>query len=174
MIAEQRARRAEEERARRVRKNMWLTHHWPEEYDRCAQVRGRHLCRRCLILYPLALTVMGLALAGVHPWPESSDVWIIWGLCIPATLEFLAEKLLGVTYSARRQVVVTALVAVALGRGLAYEIDDRWSWNFWGPVFVFGGIWFAAAVYRAQQTMMQQALEASLRDGDLSNPDTDV
>ena len=58
----------------------------------------------------------------------------------------MAEKLPGTPYSARRQIVVTALVALAIGRGLAYEIDDRWSWNFWGPVLVFGSTWFAAAV----------------------------
>ena len=34
---------------------MWLSHHWPSDYDRCAVVAGRHVCRRCLVLYPLAL-----------------------------------------------------------------------------------------------------------------------
>ena len=64
--------------------------------------------------------------------------------------------------------MVTALVALAFGRGLAIEIDDRWSWAFWGPVLVFCSIWFAAALHRAQRTMFEQALEASLADGDLA------
>lgn len=168
LIADQKERRAEEDRARRARRDLWISHHWPDEYHRCATVGGRHVCRRCLVLYPIALAVMALALAGWQPWPASLDLWFIWGLCIPATLDFMAEKLFDVDYSARRQVMVTALVALALGRGLAYEIDDRWSWNFWGPVLVFGSTWFAAALYRAQRTMFEQALEASRRDGEFA------
>lgn len=26
---------------------LWLSHHWPGEYDRCAMVARRHICRRC-------------------------------------------------------------------------------------------------------------------------------
>ena len=36
---------------------LWLSHHWPDDYDRCVVVGGRHVCRRCLVLYPLALAV---------------------------------------------------------------------------------------------------------------------
>ncbi|HET6663331.1 MAG TPA: hypothetical protein VFG94_03700, partial [Acidimicrobiales bacterium] len=32
-----------------------LSHHWPDEYDRCVTVGGRKVCRRCLVLYPTAL-----------------------------------------------------------------------------------------------------------------------
>lgn len=170
LIAEQNARRAEEDRAARERRRLWLTHHWASEYDRCAVVGGRHVCRRCLTLYPIAIAVLIASLAGLPPWPERLDVWFIWLLCIPATADFLAEKLLGVAYSPRRQIAVTALVAVALGRGLAHEVDDRWSWLFWGPVLVFGGLWFVAAVVHAQRAMFQDALERSRASGDLAEP----
>lgn len=168
LMAEQRARREVENQATHERRSLWRTHHWANEYDRCATVGGRHVCRRCLTLYPIALAVMALSLAGVPPWPASLDVWFVWGLCLPATLEFVAEKLADVPYSARRQVVVTALVAIAVGRGLAYEIDDRWSWIFWGPVLVFGSIWFLAAVTKARNLMFERALEASLESGEMS------
>ena len=168
LIAEQQARRVEEDDAARAKRSLWLSHHWPDEYERCAVVGGRHVCRRCLVLYPIALVVMALSLAGFAPWPEAYDVGFIWLLCVPATLDFMAEKLLGVDYSARRQIVVTALVALAFGRGLAHEIDDRWSWYFWGPVLAFCSTWFAAALYRAQRTMFEQALEASRLDGDFA------
>ena len=39
---------------------MWLSHHWPSGYDRCTVIAGRHVCRRCLVLYPVAL-VAGVA-----------------------------------------------------------------------------------------------------------------
>lgn len=127
------------------------------------------MCRRCLTLYPVALTVMLLSLAGIaSPWPADLDPWFIWLLCVPATVDFLAEKSDRVAYSPRRQVMVTAMVALALGRGLAHEIDARWSWHFWGPVLVFGSIWFAAALAKAQRTLFQAALEASMSSGDLA------
>ena len=108
------------------------------------------------------------ALVGAHPWPERLDVWFIWLLCIPATAEFVAEKLFDVAYSGRRQIGVTALVGIGLGRGLAYEIDDRWTWYFWGPVLVFGSIWFVAALSKARNTMFENALAGSLESGELS------
>jgi hypothetical protein len=160
--AAQAQRNAEAELERLAKRNLWLTHHWADEYDRCAVLGGRHVCRRCLTLYPIALTVMALSFVGLAPWPESLDPILIWLLCIPATLEFLAEKLGDVRYAPRRQVVVTAAVGLALGRGLAHEVDDRWSWLFWGPVLVFGTAWFLAALVKAQRTMMEKALEGSV------------
>ena len=87
-------------------------------------------------------------------------------LCVPATVEFLAEKLAGVAYDARRQTIVTLAVAVALGRGLALELDGRWSPTFWGPVIVFGTIWFLAAASAARRSLFEAALEASRRDAE--------
>lgn len=162
LIAAQQARRDDEEAARRAKRSMWLSHHWPEEYHRCAVIGGRHVCRRCLVLYPIALAVLFASLAGFQPWPSRLDVWFIWLLCIPATIDFLAEKLARVDYHPTRQIVVTALTALALGRGLGHELDDRWSWLFWGPVLVFGGIWFAAAVAHVQRKMFADALAASI------------
>jgi hypothetical protein len=168
LIVEQQARRADEDRAGAARRNLWRTHHWEAEYDRCTVVVGRHVCRRCLTLYPIAIAVMVVSLLGLQPWPERFDVWFIWLLCVPATAEFVAEKLLDVPYSAARQIAVSALVGLALGRGLAYEVDDRWSWYFWGPVLVFGSTWFLAAVTKARNAMFEDALKASLESGELS------
>lgn len=124
-----------------------------------------HVCRRCLTLYPIAFVVLALSFAGLSPWPSALDSVMIWVLCIPATVEFVAEKLWGVLYNGRRQILVTALVALALGRGFAHELDERWSLDFWGPVAVFGTIWFLAAVYRARNNMFEQALAGSREYG---------
>jgi len=142
------ARRATE----RSRESMWRTHHHRDQYDRCVVIRGRHVCRRCITLYPTSLTVAALSLAGVVLWPVQYDLWLIWGLCLPGTVDFALEQAGVVRYSARRQVWVTVLVALALGRGFAYELDSRWSWEFWGPVLVFGATWFAAAVIGSRRS----------------------
>ena len=52
---------------------MWLSHHWPPDYDRCAVVAGLHVCRRCLVLYPLARVVD--AGRGLGWW---SDAWALF------------------------------------------------------------------------------------------------
>ena len=135
---------AAREARRRAERALWHAHHWPDEYDRCVTVRGRPVCRRCLTLYPLALFTAVLSLAGVVLWPSALDLWLIWGLCLPATLDFVLEQLRVVTYSARRQVITTALLAPALGRGFGHELADRWTAEFWGPVFTFCTIWFVA------------------------------
>ncbi|MEM9464390.1 MAG: hypothetical protein AAGA90_03410 [Actinomycetota bacterium] len=133
---------------RRAAAHMWHAHHWPDEYHRCVTVGGRPVCRRCLTLYPAAI-VVGLAFVfGVSLWPAAADPWLIWALCLPATADFVLEQAGVIRYSARRQVITTALLAPALGRGFGYELTDSWSWEFWGPVLVFCTIWFIATLIR--------------------------
>lgn len=137
----------EERRAlERARRGMWLAHHWPEHFERCAVVAGRRVCRRCLVLYPLTIAIAVAAVADVVLWPRRFDPALIWLLSIPGTLEYVAEQLGMLRYRARRQVIATALTAIPLGRGLSYEFESRWSWYFWGPLLVFGSIWFIATI----------------------------
>ncbi len=129
------------------RKNMWLAHHWPDEYaERCFTVGRRHVCRRCAALYPLGLLVAVLSASGARWWPESADPFIIWALSIPATLAYCWEALGFIRYNAKVQVATTLLAAVAFGQALSYEFVERWSPEFWAPIFVFGSVWFLATV----------------------------
>jgi len=130
----------------RARRDMWLAHHWPDQYERCFMVVGRHVCRRCLVLYPLTLAVAFAAVGGFLLWPRSLDPELIWLLSIPGTIEYAADQLGVFRYNARRQIAATALTAIPLGRGMSYEFDHRWSWYFWGPLLVFGSVWFAATI----------------------------
>lgn len=141
-LSEIEKRQAEE----RAHAGMWLSHHWPDEYERCTVIRGRHVCRRCLTLYGSSLLVASMVLAGVAVFPASVELWLIWGLCLPATVDFVGEQLGWFRYSARRQVAVTLVLGPALGVGFAHELVDRWSWEFWGPVLVFCTVWFVAAL----------------------------
>lgn len=146
LVEHQRERREADQETRRARRALWLAHHWPDGYDRCVVIGSRHVCRRCLALYPLTLVVLVLTSAGVDLWPAGADPWMIWLLCVPATAEYVADALRLTGHRPARQVVATLLVALALGRGLAYEFEARWSAEFWGPLLAFGTIWFASAV----------------------------
>jgi hypothetical protein len=128
---------------------MWLSHHFPEDYDRCAVLGRRHVCRRCLILYPIAFAVMALSLAA--PWPGTWDRWVLVLLPVPAVVEFVLEHLGVIRYQPARQVAVTIPLGVALGRGFAMYVKDPTSRLFWGVVLGYGGLCLAVAVWSSRR-----------------------
>ncbi len=142
------AREAAEAADRKARRNMWLAHHWPDHYEeRCVMVGSTPVCRRCASLYPLGLLVAAASAAGFAPWPHAWDPWPIWLLSIPGTVAYVGEATGLFGYNVRWQVATTLLAAMAFGRGLGYELVERWSSQFWGPIAVFGGIWYLATIF---------------------------
>ena len=118
---------------------LWLSHHYPDDYDRCAVVARRHVCRRCLVLYPLAAVAMAVGLVG-SPWPDRWDVVLLAVLPLPAVVEFVGEHLGWLTYRPRRQVAVTVPLGLALGIGLARYLGDQGDLAFWAMVLGYGGV----------------------------------
>jgi hypothetical protein len=115
-----------------------LSHHPPSQYDRCFRVGGHHVCRRCVVLYPLAFAVAISSAFGAH-WPEPWDRTLLFLLPLPMTLEFVVERFGGIRYNARRQLLLTLLAAPALGRGFARYALHPGDRLFWGMVALFGG-----------------------------------
>lgn len=144
-FAEVAERRAADVAHERASKTLWLAHHWPHRYERCTVIAGRHVCRRCLWFYSISLVTLLMAAIGVSPWPASWDATMVWMLSIPATIEFIGGELGWWRYDARRQVVVTSVLGLAVGRGFHAELTNPGSWTFWGPTLVFGTLWFAVA-----------------------------
>jgi hypothetical protein len=123
---------------------MWLSHHWPDQYDRCAVVGGRHVCRRCLVMYPVA--IVAAVWAAIGPWwPRELDVWLIPLLPLPAVVDFVLDNLRVVRYSPVRQMVLTAIGAVAAGAGYLRYLDSPGDPLVWGTVLVYGAVCVAAA-----------------------------
>jgi hypothetical protein len=125
-----------------------LSHHPPDQYDRCLRVGRHHVCRRCAVLYPLAFAVAVASLAGLH-WPEAWDRTLMYLLPLPVTLEFVVERLGGIRYHAGRQMLATLLAAPALGRGFARYIAHPSDRLFWSMVVLFGGTALIALVLTA-------------------------
>lgn len=133
---------------------IWLSHHHPAEYDRCALVRGRHVCRRCLLIWPLCYTIMFLALAGVR-WPRSLDWPLLILLPVPAAIEFVLEHFHRIAYDRTLQTWVTIPMAVALGVGFERYLNDQNDTLFWGCTIVYSTIYLAAAYLGAQGSAPQ-------------------
>jgi hypothetical protein len=147
ILARHRERNEQEAAEARARRWFWLTHHWPEHYaERCVRVGSRHFCRRCSALYPIGFAVAFAAATGRPLWPDAWDPLAIWLLCLPGTVAFSGEMLGWFGYSRRWQVGTTLIAALAFGKALGYELVERWSPEFWGPIAVFGGLWFFASV----------------------------
>ncbi len=117
---------------------LWLAHHYPEDYDRCIVVGRSHVCRRCIVLYPLALLVM-LVMLGWHP-AAPVDVALLVVLPLPALVELSLEQLGVLTYEPRRQMIVTVPLALGLGRGFAIYLEDQTSRLFWGVVIGYTAV----------------------------------
>ncbi len=129
----------------------WLTlliaHHYPEDYDRCTFVFGRPVCRRCLFLYGPTLIVIGLQYTR-FAMPETWDP-LLTGLAVPATLEFILERLGKLHYHPSRVVATSLLLSVPLGRAFWHYFQDPGDPRGWGFVLVFGIPALSAALYRA-------------------------
>ncbi len=115
--------------------SMWLSHHWPSRYDRCTHIGGKHICRRCLVLYPVSISVALLAGAGLH-WPDSWDPWMFWILPIPGVVEFVLDVMGVIRHRPLRQVIVSALLAVAYGKILWRYSHDPGNSLVWAVVLV--------------------------------------
>lgn len=124
---------------------MWLSHHWPHAYDRCAVVGGLHVCRRCLILYPLAI-VTGIVVSIGSWWPHGIDAWVLWLFPLPGVIEFVADNIGAVRYSPTRQVALSAAGAVAAGVGYTRYLDETLDPLVWSVVGVYTAVCVAGVV----------------------------
>jgi hypothetical protein len=121
---------------------LWLSHHWPEQYDRCTVIGRSHVCRRCLWFWPATFLSMAAALAGL-PWPDRLDPWLLALLPVPVVAEWWLEQLGAVRYSPTRQVVLSLVCAPAVGVGLARYLVDPGDALFWTVVAAYAVVCLA-------------------------------
>jgi hypothetical protein len=129
---------------------MWLSHHWPDGYDRCAVIAGRHVCRRCLVLYPVAL-VTGIATSIGGWWPHGLDPWVLWLGPLAGTVEFVLDNLRAISYVALRQMVLSTGGAVAAGIGYVRYLDHHLDPLVWSVVAVYTTVCVAGVVVGARR-----------------------
>jgi hypothetical protein len=115
-----------------------LAHHPPARYERCLRIGPYHLCRRCAILYPIAVAFMAASLAG-WGWPVGWDRTLLMLLPLPVTLELVLERFGSIRYRPWRQIALTVVAAPALGRGFARYLLHPGDRLFWTMALLYGG-----------------------------------
>jgi len=129
---------------------LWIAHHYPEDYDRCVTIGRTHICRRCLVLYPLAFAVMALTLAGLR-WPMYLDPALLVLLPLPSVVEYVLEHVGVIGYQPTRQALLTVPLAVALGVGFGRYLDRPTDPLFWAIVVLYAGVCLSATVAGARR-----------------------
>lgn len=133
---------------------MWLAHHHRSERHKCVTISGRHVCRRCLVLYPLSIAIAVLHVLGVLP--DSLDVAVMWLAPIPLVIDWVAEHLGWVRHSPPRQVAVTALAAWPFGIALSRHATDPFELHATAAILTYGAICAAAWGVKIYRSMPEE------------------
>jgi hypothetical protein len=130
---------------------VWLTHHDPAQFDRCAIVGPLRICRRCLLLYPVTFVTLVLA----SGWARALWVDLIIGIVvpIPAVAEFALEHLGRIAYRPAVQAAVTIPVGAALGVGFDRYLRDHTDPLWWTVVVVYGAVCLASVLVAARRDL---------------------
>jgi hypothetical protein len=124
---------------------MWLAHHYPADYERCVRLGRHHVCRRCLVLYPIAVASLIAAAAGLR-WDRSLELVLLFAFPLPSTVEFVLEHIGATSYRPARQLALMVPLAVAFGVGLDRYLGHPADPLFWAVVVTYCTVWGAAAL----------------------------
>lgn len=130
---------------------MWLAHHHPGERHKCVNIAGRHVCRRCAVLYPLSIAVALATVFGLRI--EPAEVAIMWLAPVPLVVDWVAEHIGLWVHSPRRQVAVTALASWPFGIALARHAADPFEPRATTAIVVYGAICLAAWLVKLYREM---------------------
>lgn len=97
----------------------WLSHHRFAERHACFVCGPVFLCARCLGTYPVLLLVLAYQLRRPFAPPSlPADPFILYGLALPAVLDWSAGQLLRWRGHNGVRLVTGALLGVSLGRAV--------------------------------------------------------
>lgn len=101
----------------------WLSHHHPEEYDRCYAIGPLRVCARCLGVYPtMALTLVALFVLRA-PLEHRADLPAVLALTAPATLDWAFGRFRPHALSNPWRTATGIALGLALGRSLFIHLQ---------------------------------------------------
>ena len=100
-----------------------LSHHHPEEFDRCWKLGRVHVCARCLGLYPVLFATLAAQFAFHAPLEHSLDLPIALGLLAPALFDWAHGRFRPHAFSNPWRTSTGVLLGLALGRTLFIHLQ---------------------------------------------------
>ena len=128
-----------------------LAHHWPSENDRCTKIGTHYVCRRCVVLWPIALA-SGLIFAMLATGSFSRSTTLLVALCLPACVDFCLDNLAAIKYSPLRMQLLSIPLALGVGLGFARYFRNPSDASFWIVGIAFSAICGACALFGAHQS----------------------
>lgn len=96
----------------------WLSHHPPDELDRCYRFGSIHVCARCLGTYPVLFVGLAVQIALKAPLEHLLDWPVSIGLLLPATIDWALGRFDPHRFSNAWRTGTGALLGLALARSL--------------------------------------------------------
>lgn len=101
----------------------WLSHHPPDELDRCYRFGSVHVCARCLGTYPVMFAAIAAQLVARAPLSHPLDVPLAVGLLLPATLDWAYGRFFPHRFSNAWRTFTGALLGLGLARSLFIHLQ---------------------------------------------------
>jgi uncharacterized membrane protein len=101
----------------------WLSHHPPDERDRCYRLAGLHVCARCLGTYPVLAAGFFAQFALHAPLSNPLDVPLGVALVVPATLDWAWGRFRPHAFSNLWRTWTGALLGLGLARSLFIHVQ---------------------------------------------------
>jgi uncharacterized membrane protein len=103
--------------------SFWLSHHRPDELNRCYAFGQVHVCARCLGTYPVLFAVFLIQFARHAPLSHPLEVPMVVVLTLPALLDWAYGRFRPEGGSNALRTATGVLLGVALGRTLFVHVQ---------------------------------------------------
>jgi len=118
----------------------WLSHHGPDEFDRCYRFGQVHVCARCLGTYPVMFAAIAAQLALRFPLHHVLDVPLGIALVLPATLDWAIGRFQPHRFSNPWRTLTGALLGLGMGRSLFIHLQQPMPPVLLAQAFVVTGV----------------------------------
>ncbi len=101
----------------------WLSHHPPDELDRCYRLGAVHVCARCLGTYPVMFAAIVAQVALRFPLEHPLDVPLCVALVLPATIDWALGRFDPHRFSNAWRTLTGIFLGLGLGRSLFIHLQ---------------------------------------------------
>ena len=101
----------------------WLSHHPPDELDRCYRFGSVYICARCLGTYPVMFALIAAQIVLRAPLDHPWDLPVCSALVLPATIDWALGRFQPHRFRNLWRSATGVLLGVGLGRSLFIHLQ---------------------------------------------------